>query len=550
MSTLTSAPAPNPTNGNAAERTTGVKCGNQASHAQTFTVGDLVSVASRTWPGINQPGGVGRVTSVVAHTGGDTAVVSVKYVVDGRHEKAVHVQYVQPHSLATNPLLRDRTMLLGRCARCGSLRADCGSCDVRWQDIVEPPSRSRGISRRAAPRRSSLEQSDDSDITTSRDVSDDSSVELENILKKHRLDYQKYKRLQAKAKQFFADANLGSSSSESDMNSTGRKEPKSWMRRAILAAKEGSSSSSDNNSSSDDGACLHELAFQSSQLVRTSFRKNARRRRMTQRASRNNFESNSSSSDKEAAPSAVKKKNFSPTCPSLSTFSSNPGSPDHARPGTLEVTAAAAASSQSPCYIYPTTTTTTRALASSNGGDDGDDCCGSDGGDDMKVVGDIRMEKFEEDFIQPEGNADNLPSDVRDDTSSLVYPKLEPFFEMTVSRLENNDIPAGKCRILELERQWQEYHHASADRQSLGQNLKRKRCVNVAVQSLAGRSCLHKHILPVDLQRSAARRAHSNFGSRWPGSMSNCLAEIVQQAAPQAIQEGPFGCKRSLCTLW
>jgi hypothetical protein len=57
-----------------------------------FDVGTLVSVQSRTWPGINKPGGVGRV--VAADPNGNT--INVKYVLGGV-EKCIDVEFVEEH---------------------------------------------------------------------------------------------------------------------------------------------------------------------------------------------------------------------------------------------------------------------------------------------------------------------------------------------------------------------------------------------------------------------------------------------------------------------
>jgi DNA segregation ATPase FtsK/SpoIIIE-like protein len=91
--------------------------------ASLFEIGQIVHVAARTGPGINQPGGVARVISVSHH------LVSVKYVIDGRHEKNIAPTLVTAYEQTTR--LRDRSVLLGRCLHCGSLRADCDSCDIR-----------------------------------------------------------------------------------------------------------------------------------------------------------------------------------------------------------------------------------------------------------------------------------------------------------------------------------------------------------------------------------------------------------------------------------
>jgi hypothetical protein len=126
-------------------------------------VGSMVEVARRMWPGINQPGGAARVLGI--HTAGESSnaeedaviiAVDVHYIVEGRKEKRVPIQYVthspqyeaeeedEEEAIASRRgrvggrrrfLLRDRSQLLGRCKNCGSLRADCGACD--WMMIEE-----------------------------------------------------------------------------------------------------------------------------------------------------------------------------------------------------------------------------------------------------------------------------------------------------------------------------------------------------------------------------------------------------------------------------
>jgi hypothetical protein len=94
----------------------------QLASSPKLFVGQWVDVMSRTWPGINQPGGVGKITGTA------DGRVSVKYLLDGRHEKEIDLRYVQRHYQVASRSLRDRSMLLGRCQTCGSLKRDCGSC--------------------------------------------------------------------------------------------------------------------------------------------------------------------------------------------------------------------------------------------------------------------------------------------------------------------------------------------------------------------------------------------------------------------------------------
>ena len=57
-----------------------------------LAVGDLVNVEARTWPGINKPGGVGKVVRL--DTGGGS--IDVRYLLGGS-ERGVELQYVRRH---------------------------------------------------------------------------------------------------------------------------------------------------------------------------------------------------------------------------------------------------------------------------------------------------------------------------------------------------------------------------------------------------------------------------------------------------------------------
>lgn len=59
----------------------------------SFKVGNIVRVASRTWPGINKPGGVGKVTKI----NDDAKTINVKYVLGGT-ERNVEWKYVSANA--------------------------------------------------------------------------------------------------------------------------------------------------------------------------------------------------------------------------------------------------------------------------------------------------------------------------------------------------------------------------------------------------------------------------------------------------------------------
>jgi hypothetical protein len=219
----------------------------------SFRVGDLVQVQARTWANMNQPGGVARITGVFAHdstdapatgasssssgaamtttwtdrpnsnasgqtlskgpdtdgsSGGDKAQahVSVRYVLDGRHERRVHVRYVAAYALQDEQhRFRDRSALLGRCTYCGSLRSDCGSCDQQQilnRQIPQRPASattkhsSPGRKKRGRTlARSERQGSSDDDDSTS---SSSSSVDLDKLVERQRHIDRMYKRLQAR----------------------------------------------------------------------------------------------------------------------------------------------------------------------------------------------------------------------------------------------------------------------------------------------------------------------------------------------------------------
>jgi hypothetical protein len=62
-------------------------------------------------------------------------------------------------------------------------------------------------------------------------------------------------------------------------------------------------------------------------------------------------------------------------------------------------------------------------------------------------------ESTQDGFIQPEGNAEELPEDIRDRTQHLKYSELSPFFDHVAVQLENDWIPDFKLRLAILEAQ-------------------------------------------------------------------------------------------------
>jgi len=99
----------------------------------------MCEVESRSWPGINKPGGIGCIKKVyqtdplspekVTH-------VDVFYPVLRTREKYLNVDWLIVKDVvnATVKLGAEGRGTLGRCERCGSLRRDCGACDWKHQE--------------------------------------------------------------------------------------------------------------------------------------------------------------------------------------------------------------------------------------------------------------------------------------------------------------------------------------------------------------------------------------------------------------------------------
>jgi hypothetical protein len=85
-------------------------------------MGDLVDVEARTWPGINKPGGVGRVIRLDNGPTGSAATVDVRYVLGG-DERGIELQYVRRHEdLSRGGRARPRREVMNLGRRDGGFR--------------------------------------------------------------------------------------------------------------------------------------------------------------------------------------------------------------------------------------------------------------------------------------------------------------------------------------------------------------------------------------------------------------------------------------------
>jgi hypothetical protein len=457
-----------------------------------ITVGRLVDVASRTWPGINKTGGIARVTLVQFHP--DTKVpthVNVTYMVESSKEKRVPVEYVKlAPDYETKPSsssLRNRSLLLGRCLRCGSLRTDCGSCDwaveeeqvqVEQERPTNPPTRRS----RTVPKQSSRSRIKSAfthqHASLSSSSEDEEDVALQELLEQG----QKCLRYLGINKAERKDLDLDSESSSSERTS---KENKAKLRQATP-------NEVDTDSSDDD---LAELVQRGQQ----------RHQRYLHHRSQWNTYDNSSNKDDQPP---FRRRNHqsvleSATTPLSTTTTSQPPKSKHRRklkklskrrrvtldpesmdkddvedvairgasqaetpqkrvgPHAMDVEEVGVAESSSPeSLAVPLPDTGWSSPDDSNRHSDMEqrplssyfDTIDQDG-----AAGEESTLALSQ-FIQPEGQevAENLPQDTLDRTKALPYPDLPRLFDTMVTQIEDEVLPDFKLRIAELQRQWRQ----------------------------------------------------------------------------------------------
>ncbi|GMI23901.1 hypothetical protein TeGR_g13063, partial [Tetraparma gracilis] len=111
----------------------------------------MVLVSRRMWPGINRPGGVGKVARLHLSPSGRLEALSVRYPVECYTEKDIPLAFIQPHGFSLDG--RRGTL---RCARCGSFVRDCGDCDAEWLREEERKRAEREAQERRAAEQAAL----------------------------------------------------------------------------------------------------------------------------------------------------------------------------------------------------------------------------------------------------------------------------------------------------------------------------------------------------------------------------------------------------------
>jgi hypothetical protein len=367
-----------------------------------------VAVDARTWANINQPGGVARITSVFRSSdAAETApkagpatpreaaaavFVSVRYVIDGRHERKVDARYVRPYRLhSAGERFRDRSVLLGRCTYCGSLRSDCGSCDQhrmisRQQQQLQggaavipraAASRRKKDSRRKLASLSSQSSSSSGSVVDASDSSSSKSLDLDTLVARQRKIDRMFAKLQVRRRRWL------SLSGRSVPDALGDRRRKKDPIREQQRRRRKRGSDPDRQPSSDDGT----LSSQSSSLSRQG----------------------------------------------SNGYVSNQG----------EVEEGSSDSDPSSSSPFPT-------VRSDQRGEKAPESDGSPYNDRRDEVGQ------QEDvlFVQPEGSADELPKDVLDQTTHLRYEDLPKFFDDRVRSIRQQ-LRSAKRELRELERRIQ-----------------------------------------------------------------------------------------------
>lgn len=424
---------------------------NDDDAALTLTVGKIVQVEARTWPGINKPGGVGRITQLhYSEDGNKVTSVDVRYTVVGGRERHVPIEHVeaapefdavngpgdgsaQPGGQQRNQL-RDRSGLLGRCKRCGSLRADCGSCDwIEQERLAEQarnqPEQDAGTNAQQS-RRTTKSRTRKSRSQIAEEESLSSSSEDEEQIRADNLRWRRYLRQRSYWLHAFDDS--ASSSDEEKLHE-------------------------ESSSDSDDPllARLAELTRSRREHKRNLARKYSKvakkwRRKRPQKTGLSSLET---LNDSPRAPSRVKTTTASSAADPLNVDDSpSPVISPKAQPpidleNEVEDVGDPDISSEDSLPAAPEDPSE-EAHAEDNGGEDVQT-------DSPQVVNlpDLNLDLEGLGFIQPEGEAaaEHLPSDIVDRTQSIPFKQLPSFFDDLLKELSNERIPDSEVAISEFQ---------------------------------------------------------------------------------------------------
>ncbi|CAJ1954577.1 unnamed protein product [Cylindrotheca closterium] len=488
---------------------------NDESHPSDIAVGRMVEVLPRTWPGINKPGGVARVIKLYVIED-QIKHVDVHYILARTKEKQVPLDYVKlapqyegtantRSSSRNQPTssLRDRSMLLGRCKRCGSLRTDCGSCDWAFeemhqqrilqqqeqmkQDLQNSPFRKNASSKYRKRRRGqrtfnndgtssrweplAVDNDDDSSLGSWDDSSDDEEeddVLLQELMAQNMANYRKFRKFRvAQVMREEEEAEAQKTASAKDMVS------------------DGFSSASD-----------------SEQEMYQSYLKRKKSLDQNKRQMKNRYRSiTERNHHRSVLESIATSKNTGRPAKTITPFTKQSAAPrnDTSSHTTTSKTNDEISNTLSRQHIPPTSQQTKKRrrrrlviqeesqdvnhlLERADEGDASDDSFGA-GRDcdaslreteldnEMNQEQEMELEQHHvtrlvrqaqeqqtndflnlSQFIQPEGLevAENLPDDIVDRTRNLEYRQLPDFFDNLVTQMEDEWMPDWKLKIARL----------------------------------------------------------------------------------------------------
>jgi len=486
----------------------------QCNKSTTFQLKQLVRVAARTWSGINQPGGVARVVAVrwvPRDDGGDThdadsgcdgrtaattpagrealEVVTVQYVLDNRREKDVDVRYVTPYEGQSR--LRNRDMIVGRCSRCGSLRRDCGFCDqdfdvgtknnaggnprrVQQQEtqrthLREPRKNKKEIKNKLSLMDFLLSSSSSSSSSAEEDgsLSGDSLADIEMVTERRRRMDRKYRRFRLKSRPPTAtgtgrkrrplrenESSLMHLQSDSDSPPAGT-DPvviKNAMEEENKQ-KQKRDSFLDLNTSSSSGSDSHDDDWEDSlplkQLILTQQEQQRPRSAQKSPYSGTGSMSLARKYNRFRLPSCDRRQRQRQSPGNNSPFNPPERPPPVSSPGTVDDSSSEGHSSTSGAPLW----------------NDDDDVASDDGERDVFVEESQLLDLLDsddDDFVQPEGDARRLPSDVRDDTKNLAYADLGPFFDERLEFIQTVRIPSAKAKLVAQEHKWKDSNNRAS----------------------------------------------------------------------------------------
>jgi hypothetical protein len=429
-----------------------------------ITVGRLVEVASRTWPGINRPGGVARVTKVheVERT------VDVSYMVGRSREKNVPMEYVTlaPHyETGQSQGLRDRSLLLGRCRRCGSLRTDCGSCD--WvseeqmqQQRMQQQQQQEELSEptNVPPRKSTSTKSEDIQDSSSDSSEDD--IALRDLLRTSHKYYKKHLRNRTKWNQLVgAKSNLEEEDDDDNHNQNATQE------QVKLNQQHNNIHDDDQGDNDDEEEDVDELWRQSQRRYRRHLRQRAKWQRRIVGKENNNNNKMSNSNPKQSHRSVLE------TLGSKATALERQQNHEQSKIEDKEELTERHAEHLLDSPSEKSTQTQARPIHEMNDSEAGrrqqnlpsistTQQIDSDFPNPLESnFPEHRIATMDDDpdaaFIQPEGReaAENLPDDMVDQTKNIPFSQLADFFERSVQDLEDRLVPDISLRLAELQRQ-------------------------------------------------------------------------------------------------